>query len=79
MYDRGICKKECGRSAGRTSLSAQDCHLPAPHKVENCLKQFCFIYLFSIFLCLVLTKLSQHSEPVCKDLHASTCHFFWLS
>jgi len=37
-----------------------------------------YYYLFSIFLRLVLTKLSQRSKPVCKGLHSRTCHFFWL-
>lgn len=77
MYEGGICKKERGRSAGRTSLSAQDCHLPAPRKAEKCLKHLLKLF-FSIFLHLVLTKPSQLSKPVCKDLHASTRRFSWL-
>lgn len=76
MYDRGICKKERSHALPGSPGSAQDCHLPAPCNMQNRLKQFFCTYRCSLFLCLVLTELSQGSKSVCKDLHACTCHFF---
>lgn len=70
MYDGGICKKEGGRSAGRTSLSAQDCHLPAPRKVEKCWKEF-FCYLFIYLLFSGVLSLLNCLSVV--SLSASTC------